>query len=125
MYKSGKLWAVIFAIVIVLCAALYFYMTAEGGGRVAGIYSNGELVRVVDLDKLSEPCTFTVTYEGGTNTVYASSQGIYVESASCPDQTCVNHGELTGSQPIVCLPNRLVIKWIDGESEQSADAVSG
>ena len=49
---------------------------------------------------------------------------IYMESAECPDQICVEHGPLRpGGTPIVCLPNRLSIQWI--ERDAAVDAVSG
>ena len=49
---------------------------------------------------------------------------IYMESAACPDQICVEHGPLRpGGTPIVCLPNRLSIQWI--ERDAAVDAVSG
>ena len=48
---------------------------------------------------------------------------IYMESAECPDQICVEHGPLRpGGTPIVCLPNRLSIQWI--ERDAAVDAVS-
>ena len=47
-----------------------------------------------------------------------------MKEADCPDQICVEHGPLRpGGTPIVCLPNRLSIQWI--ERDAAVDAVSG
>ena len=124
MTKSGKFWAAVFAAVILLCAAVYIRIS-EREGVVAGIYSDGELVETVDLDGLKEPVELTVEYGGVKNVIRADENGIYVESASCPDQVCVEHGPLTGSGPIVCLPGHLVIKWLEGGESSPVDAVSG
>ena len=49
---------------------------------------------------------------------------IRMTEADCPDQICVEHGPLRpGGTPIVCLPNRLSIQWI--ERDAAVDAVSG
>ena len=48
-----------------------------------------------------------------------------METASCPDQVCVKHGALReGGTPIVCLPNRITIDWLE-TADGGADAVTG
>ena len=43
-----------------------------------------------------------------------------------PDQVCVAHGFLvSGKEPIICLPNRLVIRFLEDVRLDSADAVAG
>ena len=43
-----------------------------------------------------------------------------VLASSCPDQTCVHMGWLASAAPIVCLPNHLVIEYVQ---DQELDAV--
>lgn len=96
----------------------------SGGGHVARIYQDGALVREIDLDRLSAPLTFTVEFQGRTNTVTAEPGRIRVESADCPDQVCVDQGWISdGTVPVVCLPNRLVIQ-IEGGGD-GLDSATG
>jgi hypothetical protein len=84
------------------------------GGQVVGTYP-------LDRDR-------TLTYEtdsGGTNTVVISGGTVSVTQASCPDQICVRHGPTDQTaDPIVCLPNTLVVEVIGGDSSGDLDGVS-
>ena len=51
---------------------------------------------------------------------------VFVSQADCPDQVCVAHGFLvSGKEPIICLPNRLVIRFLEDARTDGADAVAG
>ena len=82
---------------------------------VANIYLDGECIRSIDLNDVTEPEIFTVEGEIGTNTIQVEPGRIRVTHAECPDQICVQMGWLTseGGMPIVCLPNKLVISLDD------------
>ena len=96
----------------------------SGGGHMARIYQDGVLIREIDLDSLSAPLTFTVEFQGRTNTITAQPGRIRVESADCPDQVCVDQGWISdGTVPVVCLPNRLVIQ-IEGGGD-GLDSATG
>ena len=81
----------------------------------------------LDLDNISGGLAevLTVTGKDGlTNTVLVEPGRIRVERADCPDQICVHQGDISdGSQPIVCLPNRLIIQ-IQGGGD-ALDAAAG
>ena len=47
---------------------------------------------------------------------------VSVSEASCPSQDCVRHLPSDSGAPIVCLPNRMVIKFAD---EAGYDALIG
>ena len=117
---SQKQWIVIFAVVIAAMAGLYVFLTHGGQrtGRVVAVYSGSELVRTVDLDT-AEDQVFTVTDRaGGANTVCVKDGEIFVAEADCPDGICMRHGPLLeNGTPIVCLPNRLVIRWAESSAE--------
>jgi hypothetical protein len=86
------------------------------------IISDGEVIRTVDLLTAADE-TFSVTYQGHTNTIEIRDKKIRVLDADCPDHTCVNMGWLSSSSmPIVCLPHHLVIEFA-GESD-GLDAVT-
>lgn len=43
--------------------------------------------------------------------------------AECPDHTCINMGWLDSAAPIVCLPNRLVIRFAG--ADDNLDVIVG
>lgn len=116
--KTGT-WILIFA--LLAAALLAAWMLIRPTGTLVCVLQDGKLLRTVDL---SAEETFTVTGEAGENRITVKNGEIFVESADCPDQVCVRHGALKkGGEPIVCLPNRLVIEWRDAASD--VDGISG
>lgn len=95
------------------------------GDKIAKIYKDGELIQEIDLNKVSESYTIKIDSENGNyNIVRVENGRISVSDASCPDKICVNTGYITnGSVPISCLPNKLIIKIEDSETQESPDAV--
>lgn len=114
-----KTWVLIFAgLALVLIGALLLRPKTSG---LAGIYRDGALIETVDLRKER-----TIVLDGAAGGAVAAVKDgeIYMESAACPDQICVEHGPLRpGGTPIVCLPNHLSIQWLEADSP--VDAVSG
>jgi hypothetical protein len=89
-----------------------------------GIWQDGELIKTIDLSAVTSEYELTVEYEGRKNVIRVGPGRIEVLEADCPDGTCVKRGELSsGRTPIVCLPNRLVIRYMD--SPGGIDAVAG
>ena len=118
---KNKSWALLFAAVIAACAAVYLCSPGKSSG-LAGIYKNGELLQVIDLNAVTKEYTIDI---GGENTALVSPGSICMKSAACPDGVCIAHGPLEkGGTPIICLPNQVVIKWIDPQDE-GYDAVAG
>ena len=102
---------------------LLFAALAAGrhGGMLAAVYQDGRQIAVLDLRRDTE---LTVTGPAGTNVIAVCGGEVYMKRADCPDQICVKHGPLTsGGGPIVCLPNRLSIEWLNAQT--AVDAVSG
>ncbi len=64
---------------------------------------------------------FVVEYEGRTNTIEISDGKIRVTDADCLDKVCVNTGWL-GAMPIICIPNRLEIRFAEGADYDAAGA---
>lgn len=127
MSKNMKFWTGLFGCIVALsCVAAYcLSISTVSESSVVGIYQNGMLIREIDLSAVTESYEFTVTGEYVSNTVHVGHDGVYIVSATCPDQTCVLHGPLTeGGTPIVCLPNTITINWLSG-SESEIDARTG
>lgn len=113
--KSKKLWIIIciliFAIGIIGSLCLLF----RPHGQTVNIIQNGKVLYTIDLSK-AENQTIEVEYQGSKNTIQINNHKISVIDAECPDKTCVKMGELKSSAaPIVCLPNKLVIKFTEND----------
>ena len=111
-----KYWLMIFGAVAAVCIALSLPLLRTEQARFAKITSKGVEVKTVDLLIDQE---FTV---GGKNTVTVRDGQIAVTWADCPDHYCMKRGFCDGGTDIVCLPNRLVISFLD---EAEVDFVAG
>ena len=61
----------------------------------------------------------------GLNRLIIKDGKAYVESASCPDGICVSHRPVfRNGESIVCLPNRVVITVITGDTSDAPDIVA-
>ena len=114
-----RVWLVIFGLILALCAWLSVLFLAPGQADMAEIWSVGKLIKTVPLAVDQE---FTVETADGINTVTVKGGKIAVTQASCPDGYCMQRGFCQGGAQIVCLPNRLVIKFV---AEQEIDGVVG
>ncbi len=128
--KKTSFWVILIAAVALLSAAAlaWQHFSANADKLIANVYLDGECVRSIDLNKLTEPETFTVSGPVGENVITAEPGRICVSHADCPDQVCVNMGwRSDGKMPIVCLPNRLVIEIEDSaqDTENPIDGVVG
>ena len=115
------MWAGILVVLLVVCVCLGVIFMAPGEQAVwAEVVSDGEVVKTVDLRVDQE---FTVeTKNGGYNVVTVKDGAIAVTAASCPDHYCRDRGFCSGGVDIVCLPNKMVIRFL---GEQEVDAALG
>ena len=121
-----RTWILLFAAAILICAvSAAFLMNRAPAGDKIGVYQDGEELYIIDLRDVSESYEIELKSDRGVNVLCIEPDGAYIRSADCPDQICVHHEKLTKSAgtPIICLPNRVVVKWIGGGS--AADAVVG
>ena len=115
-----KTWIIIMAVLLVVCAGLSIWLLMPGQKAAqAEIWLDGAIYKTVDLSRDQE---FVVQSDRGTNTVTVRDGKIAVTAADCPDHYCMQRGFCDGGTQIVCLPNRLVIKFV---SEQEIDGVVG
>ena len=81
-------------------------------GETYGIYALDE-DRTVEISQDTQEGTTEVT-----NVLVIQGGECWMESASCHNQICVNHGHI--SEPgdlIVCLPNKVVVEIVGGSQE--------
>ena len=79
-----------------------------------------QVIKTVDLRIDQE---FTVENGNhGYNAITVRDGKIGVSEATCPDHYCMKRGYCNSGTEIVCLPNRLVIRFL---GEQEIDAIVG
>lgn len=116
-----KTWILILAAMLAVCLGLsVFLLRPRGASTFAEITSQGKVVQTVDL-RIDQQFTVT-TSQGGSNVVTVRDGRIAVTEANCPDHYCMDRGFCSGGAQIVCLPNRLVIRFL---GEQEIDGVVG
>ena len=120
--RKNIICALIAAAVVLISFGVIAYRNFDRSeALVACVYSDGELVREIDLNDVNEPYSFTVEYDGGYNIIDVQKGSIGVTEASCPDKICVNTGRIcSGAYPVVCLPNKLVIEIKEGGAPDAA-----
>ena len=119
---STKKWVLLVLVFLLLAAAGAFLLAGRGRSMRVEISQDGTVLRTVDLAAVVSAEEMTVTYEGRRNTIRIEPGKISVVHADCPDQICVAHGPLKNGPPIICLPNRLTVRWLEDEE---ADAYTG
>lgn len=114
--KSSKTWIVIFAAVLVICAAAFLLLKGSGGhGTVAVIRVDGEIYKKINLDTVAVAYDMEIKTEFGYNKLHIEHDGIGVTEADCRDHICMDQGKVSqAGVPIVCLPHRLTIE-IEGD----------
>lgn len=109
-----KHWVLIFASIAVVCCvltALFFFGGEEKS--IALVYSDGVLVQTIDLTENGE---YRIENGREWNVLSVENGKIRVSSSSCDNGDCIHCGARNCGAPIVCLPNRLVIEFSDGET---------
>lgn len=116
-----RTWILLLAAVLVVCLGLSAFLFRPHADAVfAEIISQGKAVKTVDL-RIDQQFTVT-TSQGGCNVVTVRDGKIAVTEASCPDHYCMDRGFCSSGAQIVCLPNRLVIRFL---GKQAVDGVVG
>ena len=122
--KPLRFWLLLIGLIALACVAgLVTLSLHRQSGAMVQITQDGQ---VVGTYSLQQPRTLRYeSQDGGYNIVVIADGKVRVPEASCPDQVCVRTGptDQTAS-PIACLPNRLVIQFIDNGTSSQLDGVS-
>lgn len=122
--KGRILIIVISSLFVLSIIALFIFNFLTPNSATAEIYSVEKLIKTVDLSNVTEPYEFTVKNGKCENIVLIEKGRISVKEANCPDKLCVNMGAIeNGVYPIVCLPNKMVVKII--KNNTGVDAIAG
>ena len=114
-----KFWLFLIGGILLLCLVLSIPLFVAEQADYAEIYSDGQLLYTLDLRVAQKK---TVTGEYGTNEIEVKAGKIAVTHADCPDGYCMKRGFCSGGTEIVCLPNRLIIRFA---GQQPVDAAAG
>lgn len=115
-----RTWVILLGLLLAVCLGLSLWLLAPGeDAAMAEVWSEGELLYTLDLHVDQ---TKTVVSGNGTNVITVENGKIAVTEADCPDGYCMDRGFCSSGAQIVCLPNRLVIKFI---GQQPLDGVAG
>ena len=117
-----KTWILLFLLLAAVCAGLSIplLLPSDGpGAALAQVSSNGEIVATVELALDRE---FTVANGDDYNIITLKDGKIAVTEATCPDHYCMKRGFCNSGTEIVCLPNKLVIRFL---GTQEVDAAVG
>ena len=116
-----RYWIAMLAAIMLVCAGFSIPLLNPGKDAAqAEIVSDGQVVQVVDLN-IDREIRIT-TNRGGSNTVTVRDGKIGVTEATCPDHYCMDRGMCSNGVQIVCLPNKLIIRFL---GDQAVDSVAG
>ena len=116
-----KYWIFLISLILLLSLGLSIpLLTTRKDAACAEIISDGQVMQVVDLN-IDREISIT-TAKGGTNTITVKDGKIGVTEANCPDHYCMDRGMCSSGVQIVCLPNKLIIRF---RVEQTVDSVAG
>lgn len=88
--------------------------------NIVEIIQDGNIIYTLDLNKNKDEL-IQVEFKGHKNIIQIKDKQISIIEADCPDKTCVNMGILKSAfTPIVCLPNHLVIQYVNDDKEIDA-----
>ena len=115
-----KFWIILLSGLLLLCLALSLFLLTPGqAAHQVEVWSDGTLLYALPL---SQPREITVQSQFGENTITIQDGKVAVTQADCPDHYCMDRGFCDSGVQIVCLPNRLVLKFTDS---QPVDGVAG
>lgn len=116
-----RYWIGLLCGILILCLGLSIpLLMPKRDAQFAEIISGGQTIRTVSLYVDAE---FTVSSpSGGENTITIKDGRIGVTAATCPDHYCMDRGMCSSGAQIVCLPNRLIIRFL---GDQTLDTITG
>lgn len=105
---------IIVATVFILSLSAFLFLPKDGN-TVTVIWHGKEIYRG-DLNTDA-----VITTPDALNTIRITDGSVYMESAQCRNQACVEFGPASAARPIVCIPNQVIITVSD---DAEVDSVS-
>ena len=115
-----RTWILLLSAVALVCLGLSLWVLLPGSNAAAvEVWSEGGKLCTLSL---AQDRTMEVESKNGTNVITVKDGKVAVTEADCPDGHCMARGYCSGGVQIVCLPNRLVLKFTD---DTGIDGVAG
>ena len=116
MNKATKAILAVLVLAVVASGAWIFLGKSGAENPRVVIEVDGEIFADYDMDEVKGIIPIS-TENGGENRVWVQEDLVFMDSANCPDQTCVKQGVIKdGTVPIVCLPHKVIVRIEGGES---------
>ena len=113
-----KYWIILLAAVLAVCLISgILLLTLGSGATCVQVYSDGKLLHTLPL---GVDTRITVQSKYGENVITVQQGKVAVTEADCPDGYCMHRGWCDGGAPVVCLPNRLVLRFSDSQKVDAA-----
>lgn len=105
--------SVITAVFFAVSGIIAYILMKPSQNKNVEIVSNGNVLYSFDLSETENQSITIMSADGkSSNTIRIENGTICVSDAECPDKTCVKSGILKSEGlPIVCLPNKLIIRF--------------
>ena len=96
------------------------YLYIPDGKRTIEVVQDNTVIYTFDYPTMEERTIHIVSPDGKSyNDVCLHGGTVCMKDAGCPDLVCVHTGDLKYENlPIVCLPNKLVIRFADKEETE-------
>ncbi|MBR5261978.1 MAG: NusG domain II-containing protein [Oscillospiraceae bacterium] len=115
----------IIALILICAVGILYLFVFRSKGDMIKVTVDGELYGTYSLSQNITEDIRTGDDGSGLNRLIIKDGKAYVESASCPDGICVSHRPVfRNGESIVCLPNRVVITVITGDTSDAPDIVA-
>lgn len=124
--KKNLIAVLILALIVILSLfSLKIINKVTNKTGIVKVIKNNKVVKTIDLSKVKESYEFEVKGENDeSNTIKVEQDGVSIIHASCSDKICIHTGKIKDSSlPIVCLPNKLIIKF--ESTKESEDDIDG
>ena len=116
MNKATKAILALLVLAVIASGAWIFLGKSAAENPRVIIEVDGEVYASYDMDEVKGIVPIS-TDNGGENRLWVQEDLVFMDSANCPDQTCVKQGVIKdGTVPIVCLPHKVIVRIEGGES---------
>ena len=116
MNKAAKAILALLVLAVVASGAWILFGKSGAADPHVVIEVDGEIFADYDMDEVKGIIPIS-TENGGENRLWVQEDLVFMDSANCPDQTCVKQGVIKdGTVPIVCLPHKVIVRIEGGES---------
>lgn len=116
IFNNSKFWIGLFSAVATISIAAIVLTELNTGTDVLIFYKD----KLIYTMKLSENETKRIELDEGYNEIEVKNGEVYVKSADCKNQICVNSGKKSSAgSAIICAPHSLTVKI---ENDGPADA---